>query len=607
MYLKQLYVENNGPLAHVHLELPFTPEGMPKPVVLVGGNGSGKTNLLSIIADALIIAAQAHYGNVLHGMSPTHKPWFRVIGSRTIRVGTPASFTVMQFEHEGATYLFSEKGGHLPAAEARARLPESLQPAAEWRDEDSVKRFGIAKEQASKIFESGVYAYFPSSRAEAPHWLNTETVAPAEFDLRPRFAERLSQPIYIEKALERLQQWILSIILESRLDFRWNLQDPLQPQPQLTPNAPHTFATRHIWELTNKILRQILGDPKARFVWMGRTNSEKLGFVTSSGTVPSLGGLSAGQGTLLGIFGTILSYGDQRGFAHNLIPGICLVDEIDAHMHVDLQYRALPELVRLFPKVQFIVSSHSPLFVLGMENAFGPDGITIIDMPSGTAVPAEAYAEFGRALQVLQDTKAFAAAIEAASAAPGKALVLLEGETDPIYLRTAVDLLGRQALLDKAEFEWVGARDPRGGQGFNTGKGALNHALSFLRAKPDLVKRQVILLYDNDANKPAEDYGQLHVRTMPSNPATTKVQDGIESLLHADSISDEMFDERKTERRRGGYTIDRGLNKMRLCTHLREKRDPADFAGFAAVLDMIEALVEPTVQEEQAPADAAAP
>src|SRR5690606_17187374 len=146
--------------------------------------------------------------------------------------------------------------------------------------------------------------------------------------------------------------------------------------------------------------QQIVGDSEARFVWLGRRHPEKLGFRVSSGTIPSLGALSAGQSTLLGIFGTILAYGDQRGFSYNHIPGICLVDEIDAHMHVDLQHRALPELIRLFPKVQFIVSSHSPLFVLGMENAFGADGLSVVDMPSGTTIHAETYGEFGRALEV---------------------------------------------------------------------------------------------------------------------------------------------------------------------------------------------------------------
>jgi hypothetical protein len=182
---------------------------MPKPVVLVGGNGSGKTNLLSIIADALISAAAIYYFNVLPGMTPTHKPWFRVLGTRTIRVGTPGSFTVMQFEHEGTTYLFNEKGGHVPPDDARARLPESLHPAVAWGENDNIKQFAISDEEAGKIFEEGAYVYFPSNRAEAPHWLNQETVATAEFDVRSKFSRRSYKPIYVEKALEKLQQWIL--------------------------------------------------------------------------------------------------------------------------------------------------------------------------------------------------------------------------------------------------------------------------------------------------------------------------------------------------------------------------------------------------------------
>ena len=125
-------------------------------------------------------------------------------------------------------------------------------------------------------------------------------------------------------------------------------------------------------------------------------------------------------------------------------------------MHVDLQFRALPRLICLFPRIQFLLSSHSPLFLLGMEREFGADGATIIDMPSGTPIRSEAYAEFGRALEVLKETQAFAAAIENAAGTPGKLLVLLEGETDPIYMRTAAEVLRRRELLDKMEFAWVG-------------------------------------------------------------------------------------------------------------------------------------------------------
>jgi hypothetical protein len=594
MYLKQLYVENSGPLQRVHLELPFTPEGTPTPVVLVGGNGSGKTNLLSIITDALIFGAAKCYSNVLPGMSETHKPWFRVIGTRTIRTGTPGSFTVIQFEHEGATHLFTEKGGRIPSAEARSRLPESLQPAATWGD-DHVKEFVLEETAAKNILEKGVYVYFPSSRAEAPHWLNTENLAAAEFDIQPRFAGRVSHPMYVEKAIERLQQWLLSVILESRCDFDLFQQEEVV---RLRPlgNVARSLATKQILALANNILRQILGDPGARFAWLGRSHPDKLGFLTANGAIPTLGGLSSGQSTLLGIFGTILFYGDHRGLSHDHIPGICLIDEIDAHMHVDLQHRALPELIGLFPKMQFIVSSHSPLFVLGMERKFGADGMAIIDMPSGTSIQAQAYAEFGHALQVFQDTKAFAAQIEAAAAAPGKAIVFLEGETDPVYLNTAAELLGRQHLLEKVEFECVGTKGRKGAEG--SGKDALNETFKVLRRKPQIVQRRVILLYDYDANKQPEDYERIHVRTMPFNPENTERNRGIENLLPPGVIPLEMYDRDERKKESGDRTLTITLNKGKLCHYIcQERRDPADFAAFEAVLDMLQELVEPAPEE----------
>ena len=43
--------------------------------------------------------------------------------------------------------------------------------------------------------------------------------------------------------------------------------------------------------------------------------------------------------------------------------GIVFVDEIETHLHLQLQKAILPLLVRLFPKIQFIVTTHSP-FVL---------------------------------------------------------------------------------------------------------------------------------------------------------------------------------------------------------------------------------------------------
>jgi len=223
-----------------------------------------------------------------------------------------------------------------------------------------------------------------------------------------------------------------------------------------------------------------------------------------------------------------------------------------------------------------------------MENEFGADGMAVIDMPSGNTITAESYSEFGRALEALQDTKAFAAVIEAAVSTPGKLLVLAEGETDPVYIKTAAELLGRKALLQSVDFEWVGAKDPKSGQGFHTGKNALDQVSATLRAKPRLAGRKVVLLYDNDAKKPNEDHARFHVRSVHTNLANAVVRCGIENLLPAESITPSMFAEKTEEKANGTTIIIKSLRKMELCTYIcEEKRTAADFSEFAVLLDMI--------------------
>ena len=51
------------------------------------------------------------------------------------------------------------------------------------------------------------------------------------------------------------------------------------------------------------------------------------------------------------------------------IPGIVLIDEIESHLHVELQRRVLPFLTEMFPRIQFIVTTHSPHVVTSLKNA----------------------------------------------------------------------------------------------------------------------------------------------------------------------------------------------------------------------------------------------
>jgi predicted ATP-binding protein involved in virulence len=67
------------------------------------------------------------------------------------------------------------------------------------------------------------------------------------------------------------------------------------------------------------------------------------------------------------------------------LPGIVLIDEIEAHLHIELQKRVLPFLMTMFPRIQFIVTTHSPFIITSVSNAIVYDlekKIAVKDMSS---------------------------------------------------------------------------------------------------------------------------------------------------------------------------------------------------------------------------------
>ncbi len=53
--------------------------------------------------------------------------------------------------------------------------------------------------------------------------------------------------------------------------------------------------------------------------------------------------------------------------------GIVLIDEIETHLHLELQRLVMPLLTRIFPNIQFIVTTHSPFVLSSMPNAVAYD------------------------------------------------------------------------------------------------------------------------------------------------------------------------------------------------------------------------------------------
>lgn len=79
--------------------------------------------------------------------------------------------------------------------------------------------------------------------------------------------------------------------------------------------------------------------------------------------------LSDGYSSLLAILTELI----LRMEAHNVkaydMQGVVLIDEIETHLHVELQKKILPFLVDFFPKIQFIVTTHSPFVLSSLSNA----------------------------------------------------------------------------------------------------------------------------------------------------------------------------------------------------------------------------------------------
>lgn len=164
------------------------------------------------------------------------------------------------------------------------------------------------------------------------------------------------------------------------------------------------------------------------------------------------------------MFATIVRYSDTNNINNSIhlsdITGIVVIDEIELHLHSILQKEVLPKLISLFPKVQFIISTHSPLFLLGMKEEFGEDGFDIYQMPNATKISAERFSEFQKAYTYLTQTQKYEEDILLAiSSKQEKMLVITEGATDWKHMKAAYNKLSNipeySDIFNGLDFEFL--------------------------------------------------------------------------------------------------------------------------------------------------------
>lgn len=75
------------------------------------------------------------------------------------------------------------------------------------------------------------------------------------------------------------------------------------------------------------------------------------------------------------------------------VEGIVLIDELETHLHIELQKKILPFLTEFFPNIQFIVTTHSPYILSSVSDAKCYDLERHVELENLTNYSAEELAE----------------------------------------------------------------------------------------------------------------------------------------------------------------------------------------------------------------------
>ena len=79
--------------------------------------------------------------------------------------------------------------------------------------------------------------------------------------------------------------------------------------------------------------------------------------------------LSDGYSAVLDIVMDLIMRMEKKASRAYDLEGIVLIDEVETHLHIELQKKIMPFLTNLFPNIQFIVTTHSPFVLNSIEDA----------------------------------------------------------------------------------------------------------------------------------------------------------------------------------------------------------------------------------------------
>lgn len=449
MYIKRIIDINMGPISKIDITPSFDFQGNPKPLVLVGQNGSGKTSMISNIVDCFYELAGEAYGDALHPHSYGYgHEYYKVLSGLQIKNGAKFLFSGIRFDND-IVYFFKSGACTREKLKEESGFEDNI---PSWDNNKSIKGvMGVNPEKAEQLFTSNVILNFTPERYEKPIWMGQsyyDDLGTHVF-VEPKFNGHLHNQITPTNEGKDNLRWLLDVIVDSRTDVE-NREGELCSTHVALGNLMLMVQARTNIEM---VMSNIIGEEVYFGLDLRQTGGRRFNIRRkddNSIVAPSMDSLSTGQMALFNIFSTIIRYADNNDINKSIHPseihGIVVIDEVELHLHPYHQKVVFPALMNLFPGIQFVVTTHSPLFLLGLEETYGVDGFDIYQMPDGNRIDVESYSEFKNAYSYFENTRIHHEKLQLAiqKVATDKPLIITEGATDWKHMKAAFETLSKK-------------------------------------------------------------------------------------------------------------------------------------------------------------------
>jgi len=451
IFLEKAIFVNKAPFDK--LELDFKENDIS---ILSAMNGKGKTTIISHIVDAFYEMAKPHHSNEFEGKE---NKFYRLSSSLQNLSATKSSFVYLRFKlnnsDKNEVFDYLEIRNKCSEDEYNEAIPltnkiqfGNIKPTLDEANCAKLISPNFNKEKAKEIFLENVLTYFPSYRYEAPGYLNDAYKINLNFRKQLGFSGFLKNPIEVISGLPQLANWIMDVVLDSEISKG---NQPLNILNQVLLHNINMIITNSITKDSSTSLRCGIGLRNN-----GGTRIQIVDVNKKKTVYPTIFNLSSGESSTLCMFGEILRQADnlEPNISLAAINGIVLIDEIDKHLHIKLQKEILPKLLKLFPNVQFILSSHSPFLSMGLAEDEGlKNRSSIIDLdnfgiskdPTTNDLYKEVYdmmvGENDRFKEMFEDLNKKISEGE-------RPLIITEGKTDVWHLEKAKEKLNITCDVD---------------------------------------------------------------------------------------------------------------------------------------------------------------